>query len=274
LYADFSVLHSTSGTENHKSNDRNSTGESIFSSITVPGITRQPKFRGARRRVTKERKEERKRQHLPRMKKSFSEIWLEDVLPKWGENIIVPIEALCFAGIPKEIRGRAWSAMLGNKLQINEQLFDICKSRAKAVILEMTMKRDIEQKKKKVTVNVVQEPSTVEPVPVNPAPLASPVRTPKHQNLTIDTNVSNTPRAKKSGSVFSNVFGLADQLIAEGERNIRLVKLDMPRTFGNHPLFQDGAIGTQKTYEVLEAYTCYRPDLGYVQGMIALQLTI
>ncbi|RHY61181.1 hypothetical protein DYB30_004528 [Aphanomyces astaci] len=59
---------------------------------------------------------------------------------------------------------------------------------------------------------------------------------------------------------------VAEQLIADNERNIKLVQRDMPRTFGNHPLFQDGAAGTQKTYDVLEAYTCYRPDLGYVQG--------
>jgi hypothetical protein len=49
--------------------------------------------------------------------------------------------------------------------------------------------------------------------------------------------------------------------------SIKLVNVDMPRTFGHHPLFQPGAEGTERTTEVLEAYICYRPDLGYVQGM-------
>ncbi|OQR90217.1 hypothetical protein THRCLA_09404 [Thraustotheca clavata] len=187
---------------------------------------------------TKERKEERKRAHLPKLKKSFSEVWLEDILPTWGDaNCTYPIEALCFAGIPKEVRGRAWAAMLGNRLQINEQLFEICKTRAKAVLVEVTAAKEKEKQ--------IGRPS-----------------------LTIDTSpemldggyvVVTSPQHAKST--------LTEQLIADNERNIKLVKLDMPRTFGNHPLFQDGAVGTQKTYEVLEAYTCYRPDLGYVQGM-------
>jgi hypothetical protein len=81
------------------------------------------------RRATRERKEERKLARLPKLKKPISAIWLEDVLPSWGDvskQDQLPIEGLCFAGIPKEIRGRAWSAMLGNRLQIIEQLFDIC----------------------------------------------------------------------------------------------------------------------------------------------------
>ncbi|OQR83319.1 hypothetical protein ACHHYP_14835 [Achlya hypogyna] len=187
--------------------------------------------------TTKERRDERKRAHLPKLKTSFSEAWLTDVLPHWGDlPKTVPIEGLVFAGIPKEVRGRAWSAMLGNRLQINEQLFDICKTRAKAVLVEVAA--------------VKQRDNKARP------------------SLTIDTSaevldggfvVVTSPQHAKST--------LTEQLIADNERNIKLVKLDMPRTFGSHPAFQPGAIGSQKTYEVLEAYTCYRPDLGYVQGM-------
>jgi hypothetical protein len=79
------------------------------------------------------------------------------------------------------------------------------------------------------------------------------VMSPKHQNVD----------ASHEGDDLSVN---TDLLIAEGERQIKLVKMDMSRTFGNHPLFQDGALGAQKTFQVLEAYTCYRPDLGYVQG--------
>ncbi|KDO16049.1 hypothetical protein SPRG_18415 [Saprolegnia parasitica CBS 223.65] len=145
------------------------------------------------------------------------------------------VQGLCFAGIPKEVRGRAWAALLGNKLQINEQLFEICKTRAKAVLVEVaaTKAKDTH---------------------------------PNRPSLTIDTSgldggfvVVTSPQHATST--------LTEALIADNERNIKLVKLDMPRTFGSHPQFQAGAVGAQKTYEVLEAYTCYRPDLGYVQGM-------
>ncbi|KAH9082646.1 hypothetical protein Ae201684P_009969 [Aphanomyces euteiches] len=193
--------------------------------IATPSNMRQRR----KRQVTKERKDERKRAVLPRLKKPFHTIWLDEVLPAWGDTSVHSsqfIEALCFAGIPKEVRGRAWSAMLGNRLQINEQLFEICKMRAKAVLLEMSQAKE---KEEKTRLQDIDEAAT---------------------QIT-DTNDTN----------------LAEQLIADNERNIKLVQRDMPRTFGHHPLFQDGAAGTQKTYEVLEAYTCYRPDLGYVQGM-------
>ncbi|KAF0688103.1 Aste57867_20264 [Aphanomyces stellatus] len=199
--------------------------------LTAPSKMQQRQ----KRQVTKERKEERKRAHLSKMKKSFSAVWLEDVLPSWGDSSAHPqdfVEALCFAGIPKEVRGRAWSAMLGNRLQINEQLFEICKTRAKAVLLEMTLAKDKEEKSRRSTDKRVSLPTS--------------------------------PRLAATATAEAHV---AEQLIADNERNIKLVQRDMPRTFGNHPLFQTGAAGTQKTYEVLEAYTCYRPDLGYVQGM-------
>ncbi|KDO20505.1 hypothetical protein SPRG_21393 [Saprolegnia parasitica CBS 223.65] len=162
--------------------------------------------------TTKERRDERKAGRLPKLRTSFTEAWLED-----------------------EVRGRAWAALLGNKLQINEQLFEICKTRAKAVLVEVA------------------------------ATKAKDMR-PNRPSLTIDTSgldggfvVVTSPQHAKST--------LTEALIADNERNIKLVKLDMPRTFGSHPQFQAGAVGAQKTYEVLEAYTCYRPDLGYVQGM-------
>ncbi|RHZ27353.1 hypothetical protein DYB26_010087, partial [Aphanomyces astaci] len=225
-----------------------------------------------KRHATKERKDERKRARMAKMKKPFGSIWLEDVLPNWGDVAALPphmVEALCFAGIPKELRGRAWSAMLGNRLQINEQLFDICRSRAKAVLLEMHLVQDKDEKcrlesleQHKQQVNGHRNHQVAEQLHHNSRPqLTLPVHRP-----TDDTSLPSFS-ANEKAPVVAEPPNVAEQLIADNERNIKLVQRDMPRTFGNHPLFQDGAAGTQKTYDVLEAYTCYRPDLGYVQGM-------
>ncbi|ETV67190.1 hypothetical protein, variant 2 [Aphanomyces astaci] len=230
-----------------------------------------------KRHATKERKDERKRARMAKMKKPFGSIWLEDVLPHWGDAAALPphmVEALCFAGIPKELRGRAWSAMLGNRLQINEQLFDICRSRAKAVLLEMHLVQDKDEKcrlesleQHKEQVNGQRNHQVAEQLHHNSRPqLTLPVHRP-----TDDTPLPSLSANEKAPVVAEpptkDMPSVAEQLIADNERNIKLVQRDMPRTFGNHPLFQDGAAGTQKTYDVLEAYTCYRPDLGYVQGM-------
>lgn len=75
-------------------------------------------------------------------------------------------------------------------------------------------------------------------------------------------------------NMLQDAVGIAEMLVAHGERSIKLVNVDMPRTFGHHPLFQPGAEGTERTTEVLEAYICYRPDLGYVQGMSYLAATL
>ncbi|ETW06249.1 hypothetical protein, variant 1 [Aphanomyces invadans] len=227
-----------------------------------------------KRVATKERKDERKRARMPKMKKPFGAIWLDDVLPHWGDQAaLVPphlVEALCFAGIPKEIRGRAWSAMLGNRLQINEQLFDICRARAKAVLLEMDLVKEADEKSRQL-VRLEHKLAPHQHV-LEPQPQLHNERDHAHDDdapplLQLPAHLSIAGPPSRDSSTALDAQALADKLIADNERNIKLVQRDMPRTFGNHPLFQDGAAGAQKTYEVLEAYTCYRPDLGYVQGM-------
>ncbi|ETW06250.1 hypothetical protein, variant 2 [Aphanomyces invadans] len=223
-----------------------------------------------KRVATKERKDERKRARMPKMKKPFGAIWLDDVLPHWGDQAaLVPphlVEALCFAGIPKEIRGRAWSAMLGNRLQINEQLFDICRARAKAVLLEMDLVKEADEKSRQL-VRLEHKLAPHQHV-LEPQPQLHNERDHAHDDdapplLQLPAHLSIAGPPSRDSSTALDAQALADKLIADNERNIKLVQRDMPRTFGNHPLFQDGAAGAQKTYEVLEAYTCYRPDLGH-----------
>ncbi|EGZ27350.1 hypothetical protein PHYSODRAFT_474929 [Phytophthora sojae] len=214
------------------------------------GVDRTKK---AHKRASKERKAERRRQQLPKLKRTFTETWLDEVFvqPSGSTREDVPLlDALCFAGIPKELRGRAWAWILGNTLQVNEDLFNICKARAQAVLMEMSLKRDVDHS-------------------VSPGRSVSSV-----------SKISDRKRARRSSAVLpvqnmlQDAVGIAEMLVAHGERSIKLVNVDMPRTFGHHPLFQPGAEGTERTTEVLEAYICYRPDLGYVQGMSYLAATL
>jgi len=51
------------------------------------------------------------------------------------------------------------------------------------------------------------------------------------------------------------------------EGTVQLIQLDLPRTFPALSIFQQGGPCHHQLASVLEAWTCYRPDVGYVQGM-------
>nr|XP_006630427.1 PREDICTED: TBC1 domain family member 12 isoform X1 [Lepisosteus oculatus] len=55
--------------------------------------------------------------------------------------------------------------------------------------------------------------------------------------------------------------------LADRESSLELIKLDISRTFPSLFIFQKGGPYHDLLHSVLGAYTCYRPDVGYVQGM-------
>ncbi|KAG8435244.1 hypothetical protein GDO86_013263 [Hymenochirus boettgeri] len=55
--------------------------------------------------------------------------------------------------------------------------------------------------------------------------------------------------------------------LADREASLELIKLDISRTFPSLYIFQKGGPYHDLLHSVLGAYTCYRPDVGYVQGM-------
>uniref|UniRef100_A0A3P8V0X3 Rab-GAP TBC domain-containing protein n=1 Tax=Cynoglossus semilaevis TaxID=244447 RepID=A0A3P8V0X3_CYNSE len=55
--------------------------------------------------------------------------------------------------------------------------------------------------------------------------------------------------------------------LADRESSLDLIKLDISRTFPSLFIFQRGGPYHDLLHSVLGAYTCYRPDIGYVQGM-------
>ncbi|XP_036024205.1 TBC1 domain family member 12 isoform X1 [Onychomys torridus] len=55
--------------------------------------------------------------------------------------------------------------------------------------------------------------------------------------------------------------------VADREASLELIKLDISRTFPSLYIFQKGGPYHDVLHSILGAYTCYRPDVGYVQGM-------
>ncbi|XP_068444348.1 TBC1 domain family member 14 isoform X1 [Clinocottus analis] len=54
---------------------------------------------------------------------------------------------------------------------------------------------------------------------------------------------------------------------SDRESSLDLIKLDISRTFPHLCIFQQGGPYHDVLHSILGAYTCYRPDVGYVQGM-------
>ncbi|KAM9400496.1 TBC1 domain family member 14-like isoform 1-T2 [Salvelinus alpinus] len=55
--------------------------------------------------------------------------------------------------------------------------------------------------------------------------------------------------------------------LADREASLELITLDISRTFPHLCIFQQGGPYYDMLHSILGAYTCYRPDVGYVQGM-------
>ncbi|XP_067408945.1 TBC1 domain family member 12 isoform X2 [Emydura macquarii macquarii] len=77
-------------------------------------------------------------------------------------------------------------------------------------------------------------------------------------------------RAKERWRSFSETHSendLEGVSVADREASLELIKLDISRTFPSFYIFQKGGPYHDLLHSVLGAYTCYRPDVGYVQGM-------
>uniref|UniRef100_G3PAP9 Rab-GAP TBC domain-containing protein n=1 Tax=Gasterosteus aculeatus aculeatus TaxID=481459 RepID=G3PAP9_GASAC len=78
-------------------------------------------------------------------------------------------------------------------------------------------------------------------------------------------------RAKEKWRSYSETSSVNDSengaSLADRESSLDLIKLDISRTFPYLFIFQKGGPYHDLLHSVLGAYTCYRPDIGYVQGM-------
>ena len=59
--------------------------------------------------------------------------------------------------------------------------------------------------------------------------------------------------------------GARDKEGLSREETLDLIRLDVSRTFPQLCIFQEGGPYYQLLHNILGAYVCYRPDIGYVQ---------
>lgn len=149
-----------------------------------------------RKEAREERRKETVREERERRVLETAKLWPEVLLHWEARRATKRTKELIWLGVPPRVRADVWPLLVGNKLNLTEELFGIY----------------LEQ--------------------------AARART----------------SAEQGGGIGK-------------EGSVNLIPLDLPRTFPSLSFFRVGGPLYGQLRQVLEAYVCYRPDVGYVQGM-------
>ena len=144
-------------------------------------------------------------------------------------------------GIPDAVRGRAWYLALGNYNAITRDLFEIMAQRGLKLQTLLKTKNKLEQ-------TLADQDYQI---PDNFDKLSG--CEPKH----VQTLLTKLIKTKKKLKL------LMSQQKSK-ERSVLLIETDIPRTFAHVSELSDQKEALAK---ILQAFTVYRPDIGYVQGM-------
>lgn len=194
--------------------------------------------------------------------------WTQSILPDWQnmKNAKRTLE-LWWCGLPPAIRGKVWQLAIENKLKITHEMYQDYVSKAKQRLHEAQLRRrqlkvnqdgcTCQKEKEKTNFDVLKDKDMLKEE--EKQRLGIP-RNFSEQNL--KTNATAEPCPKKCCSISNpNLLDYGD------ECSMELIQLDIARTFPHLCIFQPGGPYFDVLHELLAAYVCYRPDVGYVQGM-------
>ncbi|CAH0729483.1 unnamed protein product, partial [Brenthis ino] len=218
--------------------------------------------------------------------------WTQTILPDWQnmKNAKRTLE-LWWSGLPPAIRGRVWQLAIENKLKITHEMYQDYVTKAKQKLLEAQLRRKrlkvnikntcdckndqpksdetkedrlssgdfakTEERSSKRSEKMSKMDDRLEDKSEKPR-LGMP-RNFSEQNL---KTLNVDPGPKKCCSKSNpNLLDYSD------ECSMELIQLDIARTFPHLCIFQPGGPYFDVLHELLAAYVCYRPDIGYIQGM-------
>ncbi|XP_047534457.1 TBC1 domain family member 12-like [Vanessa atalanta] len=219
--------------------------------------------------------------------------WTQTILPDWHnmKNAKRTLD-LWWSGLPPAIRGRVWQLAIENKLKITHEMYEDYVVKAKQKLQEAQLRRKrlkvhtknscdcehdepkkddqkiedrlssgefskCEERSSKRTEKLAKMDDRIEEKSEKPR-LGLP-RNFSEQNL---KSINVDPGPKKCCSKSNpNLLDYSD------ECSMELIQLDIARTFPHLCIFQPGGPYFDVLHELLAAYVCYRPDIGYIQGM-------
>ncbi|XP_026733413.1 TBC1 domain family member 14-like [Trichoplusia ni] len=211
--------------------------------------------------------------------------WTQNILPDWQnmKNSKRTLE-LWWSGLPPAVRGKVWQLAIENKLKITHDMYQDYVAKAKQKLHEAQLRRKrlkvnknekcscqdenkepkkeskekpAEQKEGKLDDILAKTEVRVKPEEEKPR-LGIP-RNYSEQNLKSQTAESCPKKCCSKSN--PNLLDYSD------ECSMELIQLDIARTFPHLCIFQPGGPYFDVLHELLAAYVCYRPDIGYVQGM-------
>ncbi|KRX35198.1 TBC1 domain family member 12 [Trichinella murrelli] len=168
---------------------------------------------------------------------TFVKEWSQEILPRWNElKSCKRVKDLWGKGLPPCIRGKVWKLAIANELNVTEDLFYICLHRAKDRRSQYNKECDD------------KSTSSGEGIFGGSADCSS--------------------IQQQQFNVENGQDGREDDIVpVNRESTVELIHLDVARTFPTLGIFQIGGPFYDLLLNMLSAYVCYRPDIGYVQGM-------
>ena len=172
-----------------------------------------------------------------------SKIWQQEILPRWERTHEAPSKKMLMqqcarlstGGVPPHLRKRVWPLLIANALRITPELFEMYRDRARS----RNWRRMEEEQDAAIAARGYDEEE--------------------------DSDLSESPIRRRSSFTPTRRKRMSTSI--GKEITLNLIDVDLPRTFPQLKLFDSTGPFHAKLKEVLETYACYRPDLGYVQGM-------
>lgn len=162
---------------------------------------------------------------------------------------------LWWSGLPPSIRGKVWQLAIDNKLDITLEMYQDCVIRAKEKLLEAQVRRQRLKLNRKHSCTDCDAKKEV-------------VQAEEEKNrVSLPRNFSEQNLKSQTLEIQPKCCSISNPNLLEysEECSMELIQLDIARTFPNLCIFQHGGPYFDILHELLAAYVCHRPDIGYVQ---------
>eukprot|EP00127_Corallochytrium_limacisporum_P000258 Clim_evm5s9 gene=Clim_evmTU5s9 len=182
-----------------------------------------------------------------------AKLWEERVIPNWEMSLKnKAVHRLWWEGLPPRTRGTIWTKSLGNPLGIEATDYQRILSQVRRI--KGTSEGNTPRRQRRDSDSmVIIDAKTLQfasPSPQNDISAA----------LEATENALSAPDAE-DGDLSSHTED------KKALRNFGLIEIDTPRTFGWLRIFAPDGPLHQSLENVLNAWCCYEPEVGYVQGM-------
>ena len=169
-------------------------------------------------------------------KEQVTEYWLNEIIPNWSSysNNSQIIKKYFYNGIPDSIRGKVWMLCIGNKSCITREYYEIGVKKSIEILIQLNQKKNISN-----SFNTKEN----------------------------DINDENKNDMSLLSDYTKRKYSQYINQTLDKEKSIKIIELDLNRTFASLSIFKSGTPLGENLKEILRVFVVTRPDMGYVQGL-------